>query len=151
MRERAAELRTQARRGRASDKAAQKAAADAADVLAKIEGMPDGDRALARRVHEVVTAAAPDLAPKLYYGQPGYARDGKVVCFFRSGEADGLRYSTFGFSPQAELDEAGGLWPTSYALTGEATGATWERLARLVERAAGTATAADPEPSAGHR
>ncbi|WP_432541621.1 DUF1801 domain-containing protein [Kineococcus sp. SYSU DK002] len=137
MRERAAELKTQARRGRAAEKAAQRAAADAADVLAKIDAMPDGDRALARRVHEVVTTAAPDLAPKLYYGQPGYAREGKVVCFFRSGQVDKLRYSTFGFSPEADLDEAGGLWATSYALTTDADEATWERVGELVARAAG--------------
>ncbi|WP_369371816.1 hypothetical protein AB1046_00440 [Promicromonospora sp. Populi] len=66
----------------------------------------------------MVTGAAPDLAPKLYYGQPGYARKGKVVCFFRSGQMDKERYSTFGFSAEANLDDASGLWPTSYALTG---------------------------------
>ncbi|WP_373368044.1 DUF1801 domain-containing protein [Kineococcus rubinsiae] len=149
MKERASELRTQAQRsgptgkgsgtGKAAEKAAQKAAADEADVLARIAQMPAADRALAERVHEVVLTAAPDLAPKLYYGQPGWARAGSVVCFFRSGQMDKLRYSTFGFSPHARLDEDGGLWATSYALTGDADEATWERIARLVERAtAGT-------------
>ena len=90
MKARASELKAQERRGRAADKAA----ADEADVLAKIAQMPDADRALAEKVHEVVTRVAPQLAPKLYYGQPGYAQDGKVVCFFRSGQMDRLRYST---------------------------------------------------------
>ena len=141
MRERASELRAQARRSRAADEAA----ADEADVLAKIAEMPDADRALAQRVHEVVKEAAPELAPKLYYGQPGYAGEGAIVCFFRSGQVDGQRCSTFGFSPRAHLDEPGGLWATSYALTSGATEETWERLARLVERATGgTAPAAQP-------
>jgi uncharacterized protein YdhG (YjbR/CyaY superfamily) len=130
MKERSAELRTAARRGRGADKAA----ADEADVLAKIAQMPQPDRALAEQVHALVTTAAPELAPKLYYGQPGYARNGKVVCFFRSGQMDRLRYSTFGFSAEASLDDESGLWPTSYALT-ELTGEAAERLAGLVERA----------------
>ena len=150
MRVRASELTTEARRsrstgeatrGEAGGKAARKAAADEADVLAKIAQMPEADRALAQRVHEVVSAAAPDLAPKPYYGQPGYAREGRVVCFFRSGQVDGLRYSTFGFSPAAHLDEAGGLWPTSYALTSEATDRTWQQIAELVAQATTTVTA----------
>ncbi|WP_432521059.1 DUF1801 domain-containing protein [Kineococcus sp. SYSU DK006] len=133
MKERASELKKQGRRSRAADKAGQ----DLADVLAKIAQMPDADRALAQRVHEVVTAAAPDLAPKLYYGQPGYAREGKIVCFFRSGQVDGLRYSTFGFSPQADLDEARGLWATSYAVTNQADDEALRRIAELVEKATG--------------
>ncbi|MDE3722764.1 DUF1801 domain-containing protein [Nocardiopsis sp. N85] len=132
MKARAAELRTRERRGRSADKAA----ADEADVLAKIEQMPEGDRALAERVHAIVTTFAPDLAPKPYYGQPGYARKGKVVCFFRSGLLDKERYSTFGFAAQADLDEDDGLWPTAYALT-EPTEEAWERLAGIVRRIAG--------------
>lgn len=131
MRERASEKRTQAKRARG----AEKAAADLADVMAKIAGMPDGDRELAERVHALVTTTAPDLAPRTYYGQPGYARAGKVVCFFRSGQQDGQRYSTFGVSPAAPLDEADGVWPTSYALT-EPTEEAWERLGEVVARAA---------------
>ncbi|SDH20265.1 hypothetical protein SAMN05421505_112157 [Sinosporangium album] len=127
---RAAELKAEARRGRG----AAKAAADGADVLAKIAQMPESDRALAERVHAIVTTAAPELAPKLYYGQPGYARKGKVVCFFRSGQGDKERYSTFGFSTEANLDNADGLWPTSYALT-ELTDDAWERLTELVKQA----------------
>lgn len=130
MKQRAAELRTQTGRGRGADKAA----VDEADVLAKIAEMPESDRALAERVHAIVTTAAPELAPKLYFGQPGYARKGKVVCFFRSGLMDKERYSTFGFSAHANLDGAGGLWPTSYALT-EPTEDAWKTLADLVERA----------------
>ncbi|NDL59503.1 DUF1801 domain-containing protein [Phytoactinopolyspora sp. XMNu-373] len=130
IKERAAELKAQARRGRGKDKAA----ADEADVLAKIAQMPESDRVLAERVHAIVTAAAPELAPKLYYGQPGYARKGKVVCFFRSGQMDKERYSTFGFSMQANLDDAHGLWPTSYALT-EPSEQAWEKLTELVKQA----------------
>ncbi len=128
---RSAELKAEARRGGS----AGKAAADEADVLAKIATMPERDRALAERVHTVVATVAPDLAPKLYYGQPGYARKGKVVCFFRSGEMDKERYSTFGFSALADLDSASGLWPTSYALV-DPTEEAWEELADLVRRAA---------------
>jgi uncharacterized protein YdhG (YjbR/CyaY superfamily) len=127
---RAAELKTEAKRARG----AEKAAADAADVLAKIAEMPDGDREMAERVHAIVTTAAPELAPKLYYGQPGYARGGKVVCFFRSGQLDKERYSTFGFSVQARLDSADGLWPTAYALA-DLSEPAWERLGELVRQA----------------
>ncbi|WP_159792943.1 DUF1801 domain-containing protein [Puerhibacterium puerhi] len=132
MKERAAELRAQAKRGRGADKAAR----DQADVLAKIAAMPEPDRALAERVHAIVTSVAPDLAPKLYYGQPAYARKGKVVCFFRSGQADGERYSTFGFNAEAALDDPSGLWATSYALT-DVSEEAWERLAEVVRQAAG--------------
>ncbi|MGX2993916.1 DUF1801 domain-containing protein [Streptomyces sp. JNUCC 64] len=112
VRERAAEVRKETRRGRGD-----KAAAQEREVLEKIEGMAEPDRAVARRVHALVAAHAPGLAPKLWYGQPAYARGGKVVCFFRSGHTDKERYSTFGFTPEARLDD-GGLWPTSYAVTG---------------------------------
>lgn len=110
---------------------------DAAAVAAKIAGMPEEDRTLAERVHEIVTSVAPDLAPKLYYGQPGYARDKKVVCFFRSGRMDKERYSTFGFSPEADLDDASGIWPSAYALGDDVTEEGWEQLAELVRRAVG--------------
>lgn len=130
MKERAAELKAQRRRGRGADKAA----ADEADVLAKIARMPEPDRTLAERVHAIVTTTAPELAPKLYYGQPGYERKGKVVCFFRSGQMDKERYSTFGFSAEANLDDESGLWPTSYALA-EPTEEAWKRLTEIIERA----------------
>jgi len=132
MKERAAELTTARRRGRGADKAA----AEEADLLAKIAAMPEPDRSLAERVHAVVTAAAPGLAPRLWYGQPAYASKGKVVCFFRSGLADKTRYSVFGFSEEAALDEDGGMWPTSWALAGldDAAAAT---LSALVKKAVG--------------
>jgi hypothetical protein len=90
---------------------------------------------VAERIHAIVTGTAPDLAPKLWYGQPAYARKGKVLCFFRSGVVDAQRYSTFGFTPQAGLDEASGLWPTSYAVT-ELTAEAEKAITELVRRAA---------------
>src|SRR5688500_8092874 len=94
MKQRAAELKAEARRGTA----AEKAAADAAAMAAKIAEMPEPDRVVAERIHGIVTDVAPELAPKLYYGQPGWAKAGKVVVFFRSGIVDKERYSTLGFS-----------------------------------------------------
>lgn len=134
MKERAAELKADAKRA----KGAEKAAAEEAELLAKIAQMPDGDREMAERVHQIVSSVAPDLAPKLYYGQPGYARGGKPVVFFRSGQMDKERYSTFGVSVQAALDEPSGFWPTSYALI-EPTEKAWEQLSDVVRRAAGAA------------
>jgi uncharacterized protein YdhG (YjbR/CyaY superfamily) len=131
MKQRAAELKAEAGTGRGRDKAA----ANEADVLEKIAEMAESDRALAERVHALVTTVAPDLAPKLYYGQPAYALGKKVVCFFRSGQGDGERYSTFGFSQEANLDDDSGLWPTSYALADEVGEQAWAQLAELVERA----------------
>ena len=112
MKARAAELKAKARRGEAGDKAA----ADEATMMAKIAEMPQPDRAMAERLHALVTEAAPELLPKLYYGQPGWAKGGKVVVFFRSGQTDKARYSTLGFSGDANLDDDGGMWPSSYAL-----------------------------------
>ncbi|WP_154793121.1 DUF1801 domain-containing protein [Occultella kanbiaonis] len=113
MKARAEELRSDARGGRG----AKKAAADEAALLAKIEDMAQPDRTLAERVHVTVTSTVPDVAPKLMYGQPAYYRAGKVLCFFRSGQGDSERYSTFGFSAEAALDDDAGIWATSYALT----------------------------------
>ncbi len=118
-----------------AERSAKKAAADEAAVLAKISEMADSDRALAERVHSIVTTVAPDLSPKLYYGQPGYARNGKVVCFFRSGIDDKERYSTLGFSALANLDHPGGVWVTSFALA-EPTDEEWDRLSDLIGQAA---------------
>ncbi len=132
VKQRAAEVKAEARRGRS----AAKAAADVQDVLAKIAEMAPADRALAERVHAVVTEVAPELAPKLWYGQPAYAKGGKVVCFFRSGQVDKERYSTFGFSTEAKLDDDGGLWPTSFALT-ELSAAGEATLRELVRKAVG--------------
>jgi uncharacterized protein YdhG (YjbR/CyaY superfamily) len=98
----------------------QKAEAQKADgeraVLAKIAEMPQPDRAMAERLHEIIKASAPGLSPKTWYGMPAYAnKDGKVVCFFQSAEKFNARYATFGFSDKANLDE-GAMWPTSFAL-----------------------------------
>jgi uncharacterized protein YdhG (YjbR/CyaY superfamily) len=132
MKARAAELRSEAQGGRG----AKKAAAEAEAMLEKIAKMPSPDREIAERIHAVVTAAAPSLAPKLWYGQPAWAEDGKVLCFFRSGQGDKERYSTLGFSTAAALDEEGGLWPTSFAVAG-LTKAGEQTIAALVKRAAG--------------
>jgi len=118
----------------------QKAEAQKADgeraVLAKIAEMPEPDRAMAERLHEIVKASAPALSPKTWYGMPAYAnKDGKVVCFFQSAEKFGARYATFGFSDKANLDE-GAMWPTSFALK-ELTAAEEAKIGALVKRAAG--------------
>ncbi|MEU9143750.1 DUF1801 domain-containing protein [Streptomyces sp. NPDC048349] len=131
MKERAQELKASARRGSRADKAAE----DEAAVLAKIAEMPDPDRVMAERLHAIVKAAAPDLAPKLWYGMPSYAKDGKVVCFFQSAQKFNTRYATLGFSDKARLDE-GTMWATSYALT-ELTPADEARIGALVKQAAG--------------
>lgn len=133
LKERAAELKANARRKGKADKAA----AEAQDVVDKIAEMPASDRALAERVHRIVLEAAPELAPKLWYGQPAYAKDGKVVCFFRSGLMDKSRYSVFGFNEEAQLDASGGFWPTSYALTSDMNAAAEAELSALVKRAVG--------------
>ena len=117
----------------------QKAEAQKADgesaVLAKIAEMPEPDRAMAERLHEIVKASAPELSPKTWYGMPAYAsKDGKVVCFFQSAEKFDARYATFGFSDKANLDE-GAMWPTSYALK-ELGAAAEARIGALVKRAA---------------
>jgi uncharacterized protein YdhG (YjbR/CyaY superfamily) len=125
MRERAKELKAEA----------QKADGERA-VLAKIAEMPQTDRAMAERLHEIVKASAPELSPKTWYGMPAYAnKDGKVVCFFQSAEKFNARYATFGFSDKANLDE-GAMWPTSFALK-ELTAAAEARIGALVKRAAG--------------
>jgi len=129
MKEHAKELKTAARRASQADKAVQAER----DVLAKIAEMAPADRVLAERVHAVVTAHAPALEPKLWYGMPSYALDGKVVCFFQSAEKFKSRYATLGFSDQAALDD-GPMWPTGFALT-EVTPAVEKKIAALVERA----------------
>jgi len=103
-------------------------------MLAKITEMPQPDRAMAERLHALVTEAAPELLPKLYYGQPGWAKGGKVVVFFRSGQMDKARYSTLGFSGDAKLDDDNGMWPSSYALD-HLTEETAAAIAALVKKA----------------
>jgi uncharacterized protein YdhG (YjbR/CyaY superfamily) len=97
-------------------KAATSRADGERDVLAKIAKMAKPDRAMAERLHAIVKASAPDLAPRTWYGMPAYAKDGKVVCFFRDAGKFKDRYATFGFNDAAKLDE-GAMWPTSFALT----------------------------------
>jgi uncharacterized protein YdhG (YjbR/CyaY superfamily) len=128
MKERAQELKAEARRGRGGKKADGEQ-----DLLAKIAEMPDADRTMATRLHEIVTASAPDLSPKTWYGMPAYAKDGKVVCFFQSADKFKARYATFGFNDVANLDD-GAMWPTSFALK-ELTDAEAATISELVKRA----------------
>lgn len=122
MKERAKELKAEA----------NKANAESA-VLEKIAEMPEPERTMATRLHEIIKAAAPSLAPKTWYGMPAYARDGKVVCFFQSAHKFGSRYATLGFSDEANLDE-GPMWPASFALL-ELGPAEEERIIALMKRA----------------
>jgi hypothetical protein len=128
MKERAQELKAAARRGPRADKADGESA-----VLAKIAEMPEPDRAMGERLHAVIKASAPALSPRLWYGMPAYAKDGKVVCFFKSAHKFKSRYATFGFEEAANLDE-GAMWPTSFALT-ELTAADEARIGALVKKA----------------
>ena len=114
-----------------------KAAADKANgesaVLEKIAEMREPDRAMGKRLHAVIKASAPSLTPRLWYGMPAYAKDGKVVCFFQSGQKFKTRYATFGFSDEAHLDE-GTMWPNAFALT-KLTAADEARVGALVKKA----------------
>jgi uncharacterized protein YdhG (YjbR/CyaY superfamily) len=111
-----------------------KAEAGESDVLAKIAEMPQPDRAMAERLHEIVKASAPALSPKTWYGMPAYAnKDGKVVCFFQSAQKFNARYATLGFNDAANLDE-GAMWPTSFALK-ELTAAEEAKIGALVKKA----------------
>jgi uncharacterized protein YdhG (YjbR/CyaY superfamily) len=122
MKERAQELKAQA----------QKADGERS-VLAKIAEMQGQDRAMAKRLHEIVKASAPELSPKTWYGMPAYAKEGKVVCFFQSAKKFNSRYATLGFSDKANLDE-GAMWPTSFALK-ELTSTEEAKISALVKRA----------------
>lgn len=132
MKERAAELRAQAKR----EKGAAKAEAELQDVLDAIAKLPDeGDRELATRLHDVILAAAPQLAPRTWYGMPAYALDGKVLCFVQPASKFDTRYTTLGFNDTAKLDD-GAMWPASFAVT--KVGAKEEKaITELVQRAVG--------------
>jgi uncharacterized protein YdhG (YjbR/CyaY superfamily) len=130
MKERAQELKAAARRRPRAGKADGER-----DVLAKIAEMPESDRAMAERLHEIVKASAPALSPRTWYGMPAYAEDGKVVCFFQSAQKFKTRYATLGFSDRAKLDD-GAMWPTAFALK-ELTSADEKRIAALVKKAVG--------------
>ncbi|HTR77677.1 MAG TPA: DUF1801 domain-containing protein [Gemmatimonadaceae bacterium] len=108
---------------------------DATAVLAKIAAMQPADRAMGQRIHAIVTAAAPGLSPRLWYGMPAYAGDAGVVCFFQESQKFKTRYSTLGFSDKARLDD-GSMWPTAFALK-ELTAAEEARISALVKKAAG--------------
>jgi uncharacterized protein YdhG (YjbR/CyaY superfamily) len=128
MKQRTQELKTEARRGPRADKADGER-----EVLAKIAEMPEPDRAMAERLHAIIKASAPALAPKTWYGMPADAKDGKVVCFFQAADKFGSRYATFGFDVAANLDE-GTMWPVAFALT-RLTAGDEARIATLVQKA----------------
>ena len=128
MKERARELKAAVRRGPRAGKADGER-----DVLAKLAELPEPDRAMGERLHAIITASAPALTPRTWYGMPAYAKDGKVVCFFTPASKFKERYATFGFNAEANLDD-GAMWPTSFALT-ELTAAEEARIAALVKKA----------------
>jgi uncharacterized protein YdhG (YjbR/CyaY superfamily) len=127
MKERAQEHKAEASRGRRASKDAE------SEVLAKIDAMGQSDRAMAKRLHEIIKAHAPALSPRLWYGMPAYAKDGKVVCFFQDAQKFKTRYATLGFSDKAHLDH-GAMWPTAYALR-ELTATEEAKIIGLVEQA----------------
>jgi uncharacterized protein YdhG (YjbR/CyaY superfamily) len=128
MKERAQELKAERRRGPGPDKVDGESA-----VLSQIAAMAESDRVLAERLHTLIKASAPALAPRTWYGMPAYAKDGKVVCFFQSAAKFKTRYSTFGFQHEAKLDE-GAMWPVAFALK-ELTAAEEARIVALVKKA----------------
>ena len=130
MKERARELKAAARRGPRAAKADGESA-----VLAKIAEMQEPDRAIGERLHAIIKAGAPVLSPKLWYGMPAYARDGKIVCVFQCAQKFNTRYSTLGFNDPANLDE-GVMWPVAFALK-ELTATEEARISALVKKAAG--------------
>jgi uncharacterized protein YdhG (YjbR/CyaY superfamily) len=131
MKERAQEAKAEARGGPPASKEAGEA-----EVLAKIAGMPEPDRAMAQRLHAIVKAIAPALSPKTWYGMPAYARDGNVVCYFQGAHRFKTRYATFGFSDKANLDE-GTVWPVAFAVR-ELNAAGEEKIGALLKKALGS-------------
>jgi uncharacterized protein YdhG (YjbR/CyaY superfamily) len=128
MRERLQELKADVRHGRRAGKSDGESA-----VLAKIAALPQPDRVMAERLHEIIKANGPALSPKTWYGMPAYAKDGNVVCFFQSAQKFKTRYATLGFSDKANLDE-GHMWPTAFALK-ELTAAEEAKIGALVKKA----------------
>ena len=122
MKERAKELKAEAKK-----------ADGESEVLAKIAEMQGPDRAMAKRLHAIIKASAPDLSPKTWYGMPAYAKDGKIVCFFTPASKFNSRYATFGFNDDANLDD-GAMWPTSFALK-KLTPAEEKKISALVKKA----------------
>ena len=130
MQESARERKTASRRGPGDERAEGEL-----ELRAKIAEMAEPDRAMAERIHALVTDSAPDLVPRTYYGMPAYAKDGKVICFFQPASKFKVRYSTFGFQPDARIDD-GEMWPVAFALT-KLTAGVEARIAQLVKKAAG--------------
>ncbi len=128
MQERARELKAEARANKSRAEGER-------DVCAKIAEMPEPERTMAQRLHEIITTSVPDLVPKTWYGMPAYARNGEIICFFQSAQKFSTRYATLGFSDAAHLDE-GAMWPTAFALK-ELTAAEEARIIALVRKAAG--------------
>ena len=128
MQESARERKAVARRGRSDERAEGEA-----DMRAKIAEMPDAERGMAERIHAIITDAVPALAPKTYYGMPAWARDGKIICFFQPASKFKVRYSTFGFQPDANLDD-GDVFPIAWAIT-RLSAADEKRIAALVKKA----------------
>ena len=128
MRERVQELKASGPRGPSAGKGDEESA-----VLAKIAALREPDRAMAKWLHSIIKASAPSLSPKLWYGMPAYAKEGKVICFFQSAQKFKTRYATLGFSDKANLDE-GRMWPTAFALK-ELTAAEEARIGALVKKA----------------
>ena len=130
-----AEERAAMRERLKEERAGQKGVEAEREVLAKIAEMEPADRVLAQRLHEIIRAAAPALAPRTWYGMPAYAKDGKILCYFRDAKKFKTRYALFGFSDQAKLDD-GEMWPTDFALT-EITPEVERRIMELLGRALG--------------
>jgi uncharacterized protein YdhG (YjbR/CyaY superfamily) len=130
MKERAREVKATRSKGKGKDEDGE------ADLLDKLAALPEADRRLGERIHAIVKASAPGLTSRTWYGQPAYAKDGKVLCFFQPASKFKTRYGTLGFNDVASLDD-GTMWPTAFALTAELTKADEERIAELVKRAAG--------------
>jgi uncharacterized protein YdhG (YjbR/CyaY superfamily) len=130
LRETIRERKAQARRGSRDERAEGEL-----EVQAKIAEMPQPDRAMAERIHALVSDSAPNLVPRTYYGMPAYSKDGKVICFFQAKSKFKVRYSTFGFQPDALIDD-GEMWPVAFAVT-KLTAGVESRIAKLVKKAAG--------------
>lgn len=129
-----AAMKERARELKAEERAQKDRAAGESDLLAKVAEMKGTDRAMAKRIHEIVQESAPDLMPKTWYGMPAYAnKAGKIVCFFTAASKFNTRYATFGFNEDAHLDD-GNMWPTSFALI-ELTAAEEAKIAALVKKA----------------
>ena len=126
MKERAKELKAEASANKKKEEGER-------DVFEKIAEMPESERTMAKRLHEIITESAPDLWPKTWYGMPAYAKDGKVVCFFQSAQKFKTRYATFGFQHEANLDD-GAMWPVAFALK-ELTATEEARIVALVKKA----------------